>query len=175
MHYIIDCITKSRETFSKCATCSLFTKLCRKMQLLMISLSSLINYTMILPSHFIFVVLSDDVEQMNGKDVMLFTFSINFFSSPHAYDVIIKLNTEHLTCHPSSFRFFANVIVANRNINIHSCIQWTWILLMLYEVNNFDSSHSYFCILQFIPQMKFSLLYTFCHLNSTVVIAKSTI
>lgn len=74
-------------------------------------------------------------------DVMLFTFSINFspltLSLIYAYDDIIKLNTEHLTCHPSSFWRCHHTTKANRNINIHSCIQWTWMLL--HEVNNFNS------------------------------------
>lgn len=56
-----------------------------------------------------------------------FTFSVNFccFS---VYDDIIKLTMEHLTFTLVAWEI-PQCSLANRKINIHSCIQRTWLLL----------------------------------------------
>lgn len=72
--------------------------------------------------------------------VSLFTFSINFFLSASVYDDIIKLTIEHLTFTLVHWKF-PWCSLANRKINIHSCIQRTWLLLCeFYTIFSLSSS-----------------------------------
>lgn len=67
-------------------------------------------------------------EKKSSVVVSLFTFSINFFLLLSVYDDIIKLTIEHLTFTLVHWEF-SWCSLANRKINIHSCIQRTWLLL----------------------------------------------
>lgn len=62
-----------------------------------------------------------------------------FFLSASVYDDIIKLTIEHLT-----FTLVPWESLANRKINIHSCIQRTWLLLCEF--------YTFFCIFRWIQE-----------------------
>lgn len=130
---------KSRETFPKWQSLVLLRVMRQKgnwiyqLRILTISDVSLINYrSSFIPktdtwrnsSKCFFVKIFLQTATKNSMVVSLFTISFHF----SVYDDIIKLTIEHLTFTLVHWEF-SWCSLANRKINIHSCIQRTWLLL----------------------------------------------